>query len=132
MLKNIKDCKYCKQQYQISSRIVLENKYFIANFDNHPVSPGHMKIVSKEHRECLDHLTDAEIIALRDILKDSKQLISKKYNPDGWNIGNNEGASAGQTVFHLHIHLIPRYTGDISDPVGGVRTILPNGNYLKA
>jgi len=130
-MKEEKNCKYCNQNYQTSHRTILENDHFIANFDKHPVSPGHMKIIPKKHRSFLDEFTDQEMIAFRDILREAKQLVRKKHNPDGWNIGDNEGQAAGQTVFHLHVHLIPRYEGDVDDPVGGVRTILPGGNYLK-
>jgi len=126
-----KDCKYCDSQYQSSSRVVLENKHWIGNFDNHPVSPGHIKLVCRKHRNSFEELSSEEIIAFLDILREGKVLITKKYTPDGWNIGINDGEAAGQTVFHLHIHLIPRYKGDVEDPTGGVRTILPKGNYLE-
>jgi len=125
------NCRYCALEYQSSSRIVLKNEHWIGNFDNHPVSPGHMKLVSKKHRSSFSELSDQEVVAFLSILREAKALVEKKHIPDGWNIGINEGAAAGQTVFHLHIHLIPRYKGDIEDPTGGVRTILPKGNYLK-
>jgi len=130
-MKDLNSCKYCDLAYQKSQRTVLENGYFFANFDKHPVSPGHMKLIPKRHANSLSELTDDEMVALRDILKASKELVEARYRPDGYNIGVNEGEAAGQTVFHLHIHLIPRYRGDIQDPVGGVRNITPGrGNYL--
>ena len=125
------DCKYCNTNYQSSSRIVLKNEYWVGNFDNHPVSPGHMKLVCRRHCNSFSELSDKEVVALRDILREAKTLVGKEYTPDGWNIGINEGVAAGQTVFHLHVHLIPRHKGDVEDPTGGVRTILPSGNYSE-
>ena len=122
-------CKYCNPEYQSSERTILANEYFFANYDNHPVSQGHMKIIPKRHVLSMEELTPEELIAFADMLFKAKDLIGKKYKPDGWNIGYNEGEAAGQTVFHLHIHLIPRYKGDVEDPTGGIRTILPRGNY---
>lgn len=61
-----------------------------------------------------------------------KKIIDEQYHPDGYNIGINEGEAAGQTVFHLHIHVIPRYNGDVPEPIGGIRTIIPGkGNYRR-
>lgn len=127
----ILSCRYCKPQYQSSSRIVLDNQYWIANYDKHPISPGHMKLISKRHRDSFDELTIKEIITFQKIFRKAKNLIKKQYRPDGWNIGWNTGQVGGQTKFHLHIHIIPRYEGDSLDPTGGVRTInitKPGGN----
>ena len=78
-----------------------------------------------------EELTDVEMVALRDFLGEARLLIKQNHSPGGWNIGWNEGQAAGQTVFHLHIHVIPRYYGDVPDPRGGIRTILPGGNDLN-
>jgi diadenosine tetraphosphate (Ap4A) HIT family hydrolase len=126
------DCKYCDKDYQKSSRTVLENEHFFANYDNHPVNLGHMKLIPKRHVNSLCELTDQEFVAMKDMIIKTKELIDKEHHPDGYNIGVNEGEAAGQTVFHLHLHVIPRYKGDVDDPVGGIRTIIPGkGNYLK-
>jgi diadenosine tetraphosphate (Ap4A) HIT family hydrolase len=70
--------------------------------------------------------------AIRQALDEGRQLIDGRHGPDGYNIGTNVGRAAGQTVFHLHVHLIPRYSGDVDDPRGGVRHVIPGkGNYLK-
>lgn len=125
-------CKYCDRDYQKSDRTILENRLFFANYDNHPVNPGHIKLIPKRHVDLLCELTAEEFIAMRDLMIEAKKLIDKAHHPDGYNIGVNEGKAAGQTIFHLHIHLIPRYNGDIPHPVGGVRNIIPGkGDYQK-
>lgn len=127
------DCKYCYKDYQKSERTILENQLFFANFDKHPVFPGHLKLIPKRHVDSLDELTDEESIALIDLLRKAKELIDEKFHPAGYNYGVNEGEAAGQTVFHLHFHVIPRYEGDMKDPTGGIRNINPKrGNYLNS
>ena len=126
------DCKYCDEGYQKSDRTILENNLFFANFDNHPVNPGHAKLVPKRHVNSFCELTTQELGALRDLMLKAKELIANKYHPNGYNIGINEGQAAGQTIFHLHVHLIPRYDGDVANPVGGVRNVIPGkGDYRK-
>ncbi len=73
-----------------------------------------------------------EKVAIFQLLEEAKQLIDEKYNPDGYNIGMNLGEMAGQSVMHLHVHLIPRYKGDVENPRGGVRGVIPQKqNYYK-
>ncbi|PZN73122.1 MAG: HIT family protein [Candidatus Methylumidiphilus alinenensis] len=93
--------------------------------DGFPVSPGHSLIIPKRHCVSFFELTDEERTSLFQQLTEAKTGLDVEYRPDGYNIGINEGVAAGQTVFHLHIHLIPRYHGDTSDPRGGVRWIFP-------
>lgn len=124
-------CKFCDPVYQ-HKRTVLENKWFFAKFDGNPVTMGHLIIIPKRHIASFFYLSDQEIIAAYDLIKKVKILLDEKYHPDAYNIGLNNGKAAGQTVFHLHIHVIPRYFGDVSDPTGGVRNVIPEkGNYLK-
>lgn len=124
-------CRFCDEVYQ-KERCEIENSLFYANFDGNPVTNGHMKIMPKRHVLHFFDLTDKEILACYDLLKKAKALIDEKFHPDAYNIGVNDGKAAGQTVFHLHIHLIPRYFGDVPDPTGGVRNVIPEkGNYLK-
>ena len=94
--------------------------------DGFPISPGHALIIPKRHIASLFDATREEREALFDLLEQVKTELQEKYNPDGFNIGINDGTAAGQTVMHLHIHLIPRYTGDQTDPRGGVRWIFPD------
>lgn len=124
-------CRVCKKEYQ-KDRNVLGNDLFFANFDSNPVSQGHMKLMPKRHVEGIFELTNEEVLAFYDLLKKCKELLDKKYSPDGYNVGQNNGTVAGQTLMHLHIHLIPRYKGDVPDPVGGVRNVIPTkGNYKR-
>lgn len=106
--------------------ILLENGESYAKLDLYPVSPGHLLIIPRRHIRSLFDATPGELAALWDLLTSAKRLIDEQYAPDGYNIGINDGESAGQTIMHLHIHLIPRYSGDMSEPGGGVRGVIPH------
>jgi diadenosine tetraphosphate (Ap4A) HIT family hydrolase len=93
--------------------------------DGFPISPGHTLIIPKRHVGSFFELEADERAELLALLDKAKAVADKEFNPQGYNIGINEGAAAGQTVPHLHIHLIPRYQGDRADPRGGVRWIIP-------
>lgn len=95
-------------------------------YDSFPVSPGHMLIIPKRHIASFFETTELEQSDLFKMLAEARELALKEHNPNGFNIGINDGAAAGQTVMHLHVHLIPRYTGDSPDPRGGVRWIFPD------
>ncbi|TYR81840.1 HIT family protein [Priestia megaterium] len=116
-------CVFCGIPMQ---KRVLENEHAFAFFDLYPVQKGHLLIVPKQHRETYFDATEQEIMAIHDLLHKGKQLIEESYQPDGFNIGVNVGEYGGQTVMHLHVHLIPRYKGDIDDPRGGIRKAIPN------
>lgn len=105
--------------------IILENEYSYARYDKYPVSPGHLLIIPKRHISSIFHGTEHETTALWKLVRDAKDFLDRKYSPDGYNIGINDGVPAGQTVMHLHIHIIPRYSGDMADPKGGVRGVIP-------
>ena len=104
----------------------IENNLAIAYLDEFPVSKGHTLIITKRHAETFFDITDEEQIAIIELLNKCKKYIDKKCNPDGYNVGLNCGESAGQSVMHIHMHLIPRYKGDVDDPCGGVRGVIPN------
>lgn len=104
----------------------LRNDGWIAEWEPFPVNVGHMKIIPLRHDATLFNLSDQEWMDLKDILERVKDYLDTslgKYKPDGYNIGVNIGEAAGQTIWHLHIHVIPRYKGDVKDPRGGVRNI---------
>ena len=84
-----------------------------------------MLIIPKKHAENLFELTQEELSVLFEIIKEAKEYLEKEYKPDGFNIGVNQGEAGGQTIFHLHIHIIPRYKGDMEEPEGGVRGVIP-------
>jgi diadenosine tetraphosphate (Ap4A) HIT family hydrolase len=99
--------------------------------DGHPVAPGHTLIIPKRHFASFFDATEEELSALLGALRSAKDRLDRDHSPDGYNVGINQGLAAGQTVMHLHIHLIPRYQGDVADPRGGVRHLIPGkGNYL--
>lgn len=107
-------------------RMLASNQHALAILDGFPVSPGHTLIIPKRHIASLFEATIEERDALFDLAAEVRDLLIKERSPDGFSIGINDGAAAGQTVMHLHIHLIPRYAGDVSDPRGGVRWIFPD------
>ncbi len=112
------------------SRILSESADFLITKDLFPVSPGHMLIISKREVSDFFALTDSERTQLNKSILIAKFLIELEYKPDGYNIGMNCGAAAGQTVFHFHCHVIPRYIGDMENPRGGVRHCVEGkGNY---
>jgi diadenosine tetraphosphate (Ap4A) HIT family hydrolase len=121
MNKNL--CPFCKTN--LEDRIILQNDTFQALNDLYPVSPGHTLLIPKRHITSFFKLTKKELDDFFSLIKISRSVISKEYSPDGFNIGINDGKAAGQTITHLHIHLIPRYTGDDKHPEGGIRKILP-------
>jgi diadenosine tetraphosphate (Ap4A) HIT family hydrolase len=113
-----------------AAKILYRNEHFFIIEDGFPVSPGHLLIISNVVKQDYFSLTAEEKHALIDMIEIAKSLILGKYEPDGFNIGMNCGEAAGQTVFHFHCHLIPRYIGDMENPRGGVRHCIPNkGNY---
>jgi diadenosine tetraphosphate (Ap4A) HIT family hydrolase len=114
------DCLFCAIPNPI-----LENDLAYAIFDKYPVNPGHLLIIPKRHIASLFEATVAERAALFKLLQQGRELLRQQYQPDGFNIGINDGTAAGQTVMHLHIHLIPRFDGDIANPRGGVRGVIP-------
>jgi diadenosine tetraphosphate (Ap4A) HIT family hydrolase len=107
------------------SRIIRANKHAIIIRDGFPISPGHTLIIPRRHVGSFFQITAEERTCLLELLDQSKKMVDEEFSPDGYNIGINDGVSAGQTVPHLHIHLIPRYSGDREDPRGGVRWIIP-------
>ena len=107
-------------------RILYKGKYFFIVSDGYPVTDGHCLIISNEVKETYFDLSEEEKLSLPAMIERAKELIEDKYSPDGYNIGVNCGKAAGQTVMHFHCHVIPRYDGDVENPEGGVRGVIPN------
>lgn len=116
-------CPFCTFA---ATRIVGETGLAAAICDGFPVSPGHTLIIPRRHVASFFETTAAEREEILLLLDEAKARLDAELRPDAYNIGINEGPAAGQTVAHLHIHLIPRYAGDSPDPRGGVRWVLPN------
>ncbi len=116
-------CPFCNPD---NPGVVMANDHAIALYDGYPVTPGHALIIPRRHIASLFEATGEEQAALLELLAEMRQLLLGDYRPDGFNIGINDGIAAGQTVMHMHIHLIPRYAGDTTDPRGGVRWIMPD------
>lgn len=105
--------------------LVQESRHSVALRDRYPVSPGHTLVVPRTHVASVYDLTPAAQADLWDLVAAVRAELSRTHEPDGFNIGINDGPSAGQTVGHAHIHVIPRYEGDVRDPRGGIRWVIP-------
>jgi diadenosine tetraphosphate (Ap4A) HIT family hydrolase len=125
----MKPCGFCTLA---PARVIAENELAVVVRDGFPVSPGHTLIILRRHIESFFDLAGEERTAMLTLLDSAKTELETEFHPDGYNIGINDGVAAGQTVAHLHIHLIPRYFADSADPRGGVRWVLPKkAKYWK-
>jgi diadenosine tetraphosphate (Ap4A) HIT family hydrolase len=116
----VSGCPFCDASGEVAG-----NALAYARFDAHPVNPGHLLLLTRRHAEHWFEATADERAALLELVDAGKRLLDERYRPDGYNIGINVGEAAGQTVMHLHVHLIPRYRGDVPEPRGGVRGVIP-------
>jgi diadenosine tetraphosphate (Ap4A) HIT family hydrolase len=115
-------CPFCNP---IDEEVVAKNELCYARWDRYPVSKGHLLVIPCRHATDYFSLTVEEkqaVLALVDVCRDAIEL---KFSPEGYNIGFNVGAVAGQTVMHCHCHVIPRYAGDVPDARGGIRGVVP-------
>jgi diadenosine tetraphosphate (Ap4A) HIT family hydrolase len=123
-------CPFCTST---PDRVFHEGMLIRGLWDGFPVSNGHALLVTRRHVPTWFDATDAERSELMASVAIARRAIEASRQPDGFNIGVNVGTAAGQTVSHLHVHVIPRYLGDVPDPRGGVRWVLPStANYLVA
>jgi len=122
-------CLFCDSK---KSGIAHENDLAYASFDSYPVSDHHCLIIPKRHIKDYFDMTNDELIACNDLIQIVKnEILSKDTNIKGFNIGTNAGKIAGQSIMHCHIHLIPRREGDVDNPQGGVRSVIPNKQHYK-
>ncbi len=122
-MSNTTECRFCNRE-DIS--IIKENASMVAFYDRYPVTKGHCLIIPRKHSSDFFQLNEEEFIDLGKILHELKDFLrNTDRTVTGFNIGANCGASAGQTIFHCHIHLIPRRSNDVKDPTGGVRGVIP-------
>jgi diadenosine tetraphosphate (Ap4A) HIT family hydrolase len=116
------NCPFCTLPREL---LVFESELAFVIRDGYPVSPGHTLVIPRRHLASFFETTPEEQASLLKLLNLARIEIAQQFEPAGFNIGINDGAAAGQTVAHLHLHLIPRYAGDRDDPRGGVRWVLP-------
>jgi diadenosine tetraphosphate (Ap4A) HIT family hydrolase len=121
------DCLFCQLP---SERMIDSNAHALSVEDAYPVSPGHTLVILRRHCSTFFELTSEELLAVYELLQRARSRLDRSLNPAGYNIGVNDGEAAGQTILHLHVHLIPRYNGDVREPEGGVRNVIPGkGKY---
>ena len=122
-------CLFCNSK---ASGIVHENNLAYASYDTYPVSYKHCLIIPKRHVTDYFELSNEELIACNDLIKKVKdEILNKDRTVKGFNIGSNAGKISGQSILHCHFHLIPRREGDVENPQGGVRSVIPNKQYYK-
>ena len=122
-------CIFCTIRKE---ELQFENYLAYSSLDSYPVSEFHSLIVPKRHVETYFELTNDEIKACNElILKTKEKILKQDFSVKGFNIGTNAGKSAGQSIMHCHIHLIPRREGDVENPQGGVRSVIPNKQHYK-
>lgn len=125
---NESNCPFCHLPENIE--VICENDLARATIDIYPVSEGHSLVIPKRHFSNYFDITKKEYLAVFELINSVKEILDKRFSPDGYNIGVNIGMAAGQTVPHCHFHIIPRYYGDMDNPRGGVRHVIPEkGKY---
>ena len=122
-------CLFCNTA---ESGFTFENELAYASYDTYPVSQYHCLIVPKRHIRDYFELTNEELIACNNLIKIVKnEILKKDQSVDGFNLGTNIGKVSGQSIFHCHFHLIPRRKGDVENPQGGVRSVIPDKQHYK-
>jgi ATP adenylyltransferase len=115
------ECLFCRPQREVIAR----NDVAIAVYDTYPVSPGHALVLPLRHATTIWDLEPAEYDACFRLVREIQPILAARFAPDGFNVGANCGEAAGQSVWHAHIHVIPRFKGDTPNPRGGVRHVIP-------
>jgi diadenosine tetraphosphate (Ap4A) HIT family hydrolase len=114
------------------SVLVAQNALAVAVRDSFPVNPGHTLVITRRHVASWFETAHGERVAVLGLVDEVERQLTRELSPDGFNVGFNVGEAAGQTVPHLHVHVIPRFSGDVDDPTGGVRLVVPErGNYRR-
>ena len=122
-------CLFCNTK---ESGIAAENEFAYASYDSYPVSDFHCLIIPKRHVKDYFEMSDEELLACNDLIKKIKnEILAKDKTVKAFNIGTNAGKISGQSIMHCHIHLIPRREGDVENPQGGVRSVIPNKQHYK-
>lgn len=113
------ECDLC-----VPAGVMAENTAAYACYEKQSLAPGHVIVVPRRHVADFFDMTPQEQAAVLALLNEARNIVQARHQPDGYNIGVNVGKAAGQNRMHVHVHLIPRYTGDVPDPSGGVRRVL--------
>ena len=122
-------CLFCNTK---ESGIAAENEFAYASYDTYPVSDFHCLIIPKRHVKDYFEMSDEELLACNDlIIKIKNEILAKDKSVKAFNIGTNAGKISGQSIMHCHIHLIPRREGDVENPQGGVRSVIPKKQHYK-
>ncbi|WP_440909381.1 HIT family protein [Candidatus Pelagibacter sp.] len=122
-------CLFCNAK---ESGIAAENEFAYASYDSYPVSDFHCLIIPKRHVKDYFEMSDEELLACNDlIIKIKNEILAKDKTVKAFNIGTNAGKISGQSIMHCHIHLIPRREGDVENPQGGVRSVIPKKQHYK-
>jgi diadenosine tetraphosphate (Ap4A) HIT family hydrolase len=116
------NCPFCNPP---ADEIVVRNDLCYARWDKYPVSKGHLLVIPFRHTSDFFSMTNDEKRAIVELIGECKKIIEETFRTDGYNIGFAVGEAGGQTVMHCHCHVIPRYAGDVPDPKGGVRGVVP-------
>jgi len=112
-------CELCEP-----AMVLLQDELAYVRYDNNSLSPGHVLVIPRRHVASFFDMTAQEKAAVLALLDKAQAVIAEEHKPDGYNIGVNVGVAGGQSRMHVHVHLIPRYTGDVGDPRGGIRCVL--------
>jgi len=120
-MTKLKGCPFC-----VAEEAIAQNEHAYARLDKYPVNTGHVLVITRRHVQSFFETSRPERRAILSLIDEMKQFLDGKFSPDGYNIGVNVGETAGQTVMHVHVHLIPRYKGDTPNPRGGVRGVIPD------
>ena len=122
-------CLFCNTK---ESGIAAENEFAYASYDSYPVSDFHCLIIPKRHVKDYFEMSDEELLACNDLItKIKNEILTKDKTVKAFNIGTNAGKMSGQSIMHCHIHLIPRREGDVENPQGGVRSVIPKKQHYK-
>ena len=128
VLKITQDCPFCSLS---GAHVVARGRLTTTIRDGYPVSPGHTLVIPNRHVASFFEISDEEQAEILAAVREAKLALDVDFHPDGFNIGLNVGLAAGQTVMHAHVHLIPRFYGDVADPRGGVRHCIPGRGYYE-
>ena len=117
------ECELCTP-----ADVVLQNALAYARYDNNSLSRGHVLVIPRRHVANFFDMSNDEQVAVLELLGEVQRHLERSFSPDGYNIGVNIGVAGGQSRMHVHVHLIPRYAGDVPDPGGGIRCVLSSSH----